>query len=148
MYYVLVDYIIFITIIPSISLCCFHVYGNQNVVKGEYVSVTAVPNDGYVFKGWFKENKLVSKDLEYYFNAIENVNLFARFEKVQFIVGDTNSDGNADIADALMVARYDAGLIQLDETQLSVSDVNKDDSIDIADALMIARYDAGVIKKL
>ena len=125
-----------------------HVYGNQNVVKGEYVSVTAVPNDEYVFKGWFKENKLVSKDLEYYFNAIENVNLVAKFEKVQFIVGDTNSDGNADIADALMVARYDAGLIQLDENQCSVSDVNQDDIVDIADALMIARYDAGLINSL
>ena len=135
----------------EISVSCDsngHVYGNQNVVKGEYVSVTAVPNDEYVFKGWFKENKLVSKDLEYYFNAIENVNLVAKFEKVQFIVGDTNSDGNADIADALMVARYDAGLIQLDENQCSVSDVNQDDIVDIADALMIARYDAGLINSL
>ena len=64
------------------------------------------------------------------------------------IFGDTNSDESVDIADALMIARYDAGLIQLDELQLSVSDVNKDDSVDIADALMIARYDAGLISSL
>ena len=64
------------------------------------------------------------------------------------IKGDTNGDGTADIADALMIARYDAGLIQLDEVRLSVSDVNKDDSVDIADALMIARYDAGLINGL
>ena len=63
-------------------------------------------------------------------------------------LGDTHNDESVDIADALMIARYDAGLIQLDETQLSVSDVNKDDSVDIADALMIARYDAGLIDKL
>ena len=64
------------------------------------------------------------------------------------ILGDTNSDESVDIADALMIARYDAELIQLDETQLSVSDVNTDDSVDIADALMIARYDAGLINNL
>lgn len=64
------------------------------------------------------------------------------------IAGDTNGDGIADIADALMISRYDAGLITLDSTQISVSDVNGDDSADIADALMIARYDAGLIDKL
>ena len=64
------------------------------------------------------------------------------------ILGDTNGDESVDIADALMVARYDAGLIQLDETQLSVSDVNTDDSVDIADALMVARFDAGLIDSL
>ena len=68
--------------------------------------------------------------------------------KSESIFGDVNGDESVDIADALMVARYDAGLIQLDETQLSVSDVNKDDSVDIADALMIARYDAGLINSL
>ena len=64
------------------------------------------------------------------------------------VLGDTNGDGTADIADALMVARYDAGLITLDSTQLSVSDVNNDGDADIADALMIARYDAGLIDSL
>ena len=64
------------------------------------------------------------------------------------VLGDTNGDESVDIADSLMIARYDAGLIQLDENQLSVSDVNKDDSVDIADALMIARYDAGLIRSL
>ena len=62
--------------------------------------------------------------------------------------GDTNGDETADIADALMIARYDAGLITLDSAQLSVSDVNDDGDADIADALMIARYDAGLIDKL
>lgn len=62
--------------------------------------------------------------------------------------GDTNGDGTADIADALMISRYDAGLIALDSTQLSVSDVNHDGSVDIADALMIARFDAGLIESL
>ncbi len=65
-----------------------------------------------------------------------------------YMFGDTNGDESTDIADALMIARYDAGLIQLDKNQLSMSDVNKDSSVDIADALMIARYDAGLINNL
>ena len=70
------------------------------------------------------------------------------FKFTDAIKGDTNGDGTADIADALMISRYDAGLITLDTTQISVSDVNSDSSTDIADALMIARYDAGLIDKL
>ena len=64
------------------------------------------------------------------------------------LLGDTNGDGEVDIADALMISRYDAGLITLDEAQLSVSDVNKDGEVDIADALMLSRYDAGLIDSI
>ncbi len=135
----------------EISVSCDsngHVYGNQNVVKGEYVSVTAVPNDGYIFKGWFKENKLVSKDLEYYFNAIENINLVARFEKIKSVLGDTNGDGKATIADSLMIVRYEVKLRTLTDEQLAVSDVNYDGKVTIADALKIARYEVKLIDSL
>ena len=74
------------------------------------------------------------------------INVDIGFEDVpDMIYGDTNGDGSVDIADALMISRYDADLVTLDSTQLSVSDVNKDGSVDIADALMIARFDAGLI---
>ena len=33
-------------------------------------------------------------------------------DSTQISVSDVNSDGSADIADALMIARYDAGLIE------------------------------------
>lgn len=64
---------------------------------------------------------------------------------VTYTPGDVNNDNAIDIADALMVARFDAGLAELDETQLKAGDLNGDDQTDIADALMIARYDAGLI---
>ncbi len=63
------------------------------------------------------------------------------------IKGDTNNDGEVNIADALMISRYDAGLADLDESQLAVSDVNSDGEVNIADALMISRFDAGLIDK-
>lgn len=61
--------------------------------------------------------------------------------------GDVNGDNSTDIADALMVARYDAGLTDLNEEQLKAGNVNHDEITDIADALMIARYDAGLISE-
>ena len=64
------------------------------------------------------------------------------------ILGDANGDGVADIADSLMISRYDAGLITLDYAKVVMSDVNNDGSADIADALKIARYDAGLIDSL
>ena len=62
--------------------------------------------------------------------------------------GDTNNDGEINIADALMISRYDAGLVELNESQLAVSDVNNDGEVNIADALMISRFDAGLITSL
>ena len=64
--------------------------------------------------------------------------------EVTGIIGDVNGDGIADIADALLVARADAGLAALTETQTKTADVNGDGGADIADALMIARADAGL----
>ncbi len=56
-----------------------------------------------------------------------------------------NFDGSVDIADALLISRYDAALTILSEEELAVADVNQDGAVDIADALMISRYDAKLI---
>lgn len=64
------------------------------------------------------------------------------------VSGDVNGDGTTDISDALMVSRYDAGLITLTPEQIIEADINEDGNADIADALMIARYDAGLIEYL
>ena len=70
------------------------------------------------------------------------------YEEADGILGDVNGDGSADIADALMISRYDAGLTDLNDSQLAVGDVNGDGEVNIADALMISRYDAGLITSL
>lgn len=61
------------------------------------------------------------------------------------LLGDVNGDGKVNIADALLISRYDAGLASLDAEQLAAGDVNKDNKVNIADALLISRYDAGLI---
>ncbi len=50
-----------------------------------------------------------------------------------------------DIAGSLMIARYDAGLLDFTSEQLAQADINGDGTADIANALMIARYDVGLI---
>ncbi len=67
----------------------------------------------------------------------------------EYVLGDINSDGTADIADALMAARYDAGLMELpSETAQKAGDVTGDGVVNIADALKIARFDAQLITEL
>ena len=63
-------------------------------------------------------------------------------------IGDVNSDGKVDSADAGLVLRYDAGMVVLSTEQLSVADINGDNKVDSADAGLILRYDAGIINIL
>ena len=65
-----------------------------------------------------------------------------------YVLGDVNGDNTVDIADALLISQFDAGLIDIDESQRIFADVNKDGSVDIADALLISRLDAGLISAL
>jgi len=60
-------------------------------------------------------------------------------------IGDVNADGAPDNLDAAMVLKYDAGIIDLDETQATAADVNGDGYSDNLDASMILKYDAGII---
>ena len=62
--------------------------------------------------------------------------------------GDINGDGEADFADAVMLIRYDIGLLTLTDQQKKFGDVNGDGEVDFADAIRIMRFDAGFISKL
>lgn len=62
--------------------------------------------------------------------------------------GDLNGDGDITSADAVMLARYLADLIDLTEKQLLAADLNGDGEITSADAVRMARYLAGLIESL
>lgn len=66
----------------------------------------------------------------------------------EYTKGDVTGEGDVNIADALLIARYDASLEVLDETQQKAGDVTGEGEVNIADALLIARYDAGLIDTL
>ena len=58
------------------------VSGGQEVKAGKSVTITATPNRGYVFKGWYRPNgDLASDKAEYTFNVNGNTALIAKFEK-------------------------------------------------------------------
>ena len=58
------------------------VSGGKEVAANKSVTVTATPNRGYVFKGWYRPNgDLVSDKAEYTFNVNGNTALIAKFEK-------------------------------------------------------------------
>ena len=58
------------------------VSGGQEVKVGKSVTITATPNRGYVFKGWYRPNgEKVSDKAEYTFKVNGNTALIAKFEK-------------------------------------------------------------------
>ena len=58
------------------------VSGGQEVAADKSVTVTATPNRGYVFKGWYRPNgEKVSDKAEYTFNVKGNTSLIAKFER-------------------------------------------------------------------
>ena len=57
---------------------------STTATSGDYVTAYATPDEGYVFKGWYDGDKLVSTDAEYSFVAKENTSLTARFEPAEY----------------------------------------------------------------
>lgn len=58
---------------------------NSNTLYGTQVTLTATPDDGYRFDGWFDTTtqRTFSKDLTYSFVVSSNINLQARFVETQ-----------------------------------------------------------------
>ncbi|MBN1697239.1 MAG: family 43 glycosylhydrolase [Spirochaetales bacterium] len=61
--------------------------------------------------------------------------------------GDVNANGNIDIVDALLIARYYVGL-NPENFDATAADVNADSGINITDALLVARFYVGLISAL
>ena len=57
--------------------------------------------------------------------------------------GDVNGDGKVTTTDLVMLSRYLAELIELDEFQLKYADMNEDGIIDVLDLALLRRKLAG-----
>lgn len=60
-------------------------------------------------------------------------------------IGDINTDGKINSADALLVLQSSMGVITLTDTQKLLADVNEDEKINSTDALLILQYATGKI---
>ncbi len=69
------------------------VVGGGLFVTGEFAQVTATPDDGAEFLGWYNGEKMVSEDAEYRFLVTEDVTLTAKFSEAgpgnTYILSDT-----------------------------------------------------------
>lgn len=59
--------------------------GNAKYLKGSSVTVTATPDSGYEFKGWYNGDTFVSSDESYTFTADSDIELTAKFEKIRVV---------------------------------------------------------------
>ena len=67
--------------------------GTGTYAEGVNVTVTATPNVGYKFVGWYVDDVKKSSDAAYTFTATADVTLVAEFEKVEYTVA-TDAQGN------------------------------------------------------
>lgn len=64
---------------------------STTVTAGEQVTLTAVPNSGYNFAGWYKDETKVSDATSYTFVPTESANYVARFEEEAAVGGGNDT---------------------------------------------------------
>ena len=80
--------------------------------------------------------------------GLGEVTVFTTAPEITYTLGDVNNDEIIDNLDAAKILKYDAGLIDLEETEALAGDVNGDGTVDNLDAAKILKYDAGLIDSL
>lgn len=67
--------------------------------SGTFVTMTATPNTGYVFDGWYENDVRISTNTVYTFNATSNRTLYARFSQTSIsqitVTATAGTGGNA-----------------------------------------------------
>lgn len=67
--------------------------GGGDYYKGSSVTVTAKPNQGYQFNGWYHGDSRVTKNTSYTFKAEEDTTVYASFSEIDVSGGGTSSGG-------------------------------------------------------
>lgn len=135
-------------------------------VEGSKVTIRANARTGYVFEGWYDEAGALigtSYQLKNYVMPSKATTLTARFvynpsnpgepsgnqENVdnELRIGDANSDGDIDLADAVVVINHYVGKPVTVCVQ-EAADVDGDGVADLADAVIIINYYVGKIDNL
>lgn len=125
--------------------------GTITVAAGSTVVLTAEVNEGYEFVGWQNaDGTICSEDAVY---TVSDVQADASYTAVvkeiedEYILGDTDENGDVDSSDATLVLQHYAGIKLLAEALHRVANVNGDNQIDSSDATLILQYYAQIITK-
>lgn len=70
--------------------------GGGDYYKGSSVTVTAKPNEGYEFNGWYHGDNRVTKNTSYTFKAEEDTTVYASFSEISSPGGQTGGGGGND----------------------------------------------------
>ena len=97
------------------------VYGLSQYVKGDNVSLTAEPDDEYIFLGWYLNDEFLTNSIVYEFTAKEDINLIAKFAEIQ----DLSFDDDEDITEPI------------NEQKFLIADVDCDNNITASDAAFV-----------
>lgn len=85
--------------------------------SGETVTISAAPNPGYEFDGWYKDGVRISGDMAYTFTATEAETYEARFIMTEFKITDINISGNSTVGNSLtFTAEVSGGIPPIEYT--------------------------------
>jgi len=135
--------------------CSFNRTSGEKVVTGTQVSLSATPNQDFVFQGWYEGETLLSNTISFnYTMTAADHHLTARFEynpddpfepasagtegvdNTEPLPGDANGDGTVDVKDVVATIDY---MLENSPTPFvfSNADVNADNTIDVKDVVGI-----------
>lgn len=111
------------------------------------------PNEGYAltddcvyhFNG---DAALVDQVLPSYFPDclfVQSVPMACEGSAPEPIMGDVDSSGEVNVADALLTLRYSMGIVDENALDLSAADIDGSGEVNVADALMILRRAMGLV---
>ena len=114
--------------------------------SGSTVTLTPVPNSGYVFSSWGGTNggNVVNTGGVYTILMNGNKNVTANFSTSASILGSVNGDSEANSTDALIILSCDVGISTAAFCPMNCGDVNGDGLVNSTDALIILSFDAGL----
>ena len=105
--------------------------------SGKKVTITAKPSEGYTFSGW---SGAVSSDSETItVTADKATALVCTFRKVEYELGDVNTDGTVSVSDLLLMSRYLHGTANITKAQFKLADMNGDKKADVFDFVLLRK---------
>ncbi|WP_297957811.1 CotH kinase family protein [uncultured Ruminococcus sp.] len=114
--------------------------------RGDKVTLTAVPHNGYEFAGW--TGAVNSSEETVTVTMQDTAELRCSFVRKAPVAGDVNLDGAVGVADLVMLQRYiigAAGLAEADRAQsYDNSDMNGDEEVDSLDVSSLRRKVIGL----